>query len=379
MNQSQQYALVAPSIFDGVILHYSSALLIHNDQIIDLIPQTAIPAEYPLYSLEGTLLPGFIDLQVNGGGGILFNDMPNLQGLKAILKAHRALGTAALLPTLITADDQTILSGLQAVREGIQQELAGLLGIHIEGPMINPKRKGIHKLSNIRILSDEMIEEICRDDTNFTRLITLAPEMVPLKLIEKLKNAGVIIFAGHTEASPNLLEEAISAGVTGFTHLYNAMPQMESRNPGTTGFAIQSQNTYASIIHDTFHVDPLMVKLAYQSKPKGRLFLVSDAMSSIGSRQTEFTLDDQTIYVQDGRLTNSTGTLAGAHVDMSTSVLNSARNLDIPIEEAFTMGTSIPADIIHSSQYGFLKKGYKAAINQLKDGKIIPVSLKSLS
>lgn len=379
MNQSQQYALVAPSIFDGVILHYSSALLIHNDQIIDLIPQTAIPAEYPLYSLEGTLLPGFIDLQVNGGGGILFNDMPNLQGLKAILKAHRALGTAALLPTLITADDQTILSGLQAVREGIQQELAGLLGIHIEGPMINPKRKGIHKLSNIRILSDEMIEEICRDDTNFTRLITLAPEMVPLKLIEKLKNAGIIIFAGHTEASPNLLEEAISAGVTGFTHLYNAMPQMESRNPRTTGFAIQSQNTYASIIHDTFHVDPLMVKLAYQSKPKGRLFLVSDAMSSIGSRQTEFTLDDQTIYVQDGRLTNSTGTLAGAHVDMSTSVLNSARNLDIPIEEAFAMGTSIPADIIHSSQYGFLKKGYKAAINQLKDGKIIPVSLKSLS
>lgn len=374
INQSQAYALLAPSIFDGVILHPNSALLVHKDRIIDLVPQDIIPSEYIQYRLDGTLLPGFIDLQVNGGGGILFNDKPSVEGLKEILKSHQALGTAALLPTLITADDQTILSGLEAVQTGIQENIEGLLGIHIEGPMINPKRKGIHKLSNIRTLSPPIIEKICHH--NFTRLITLAPEMVSLKLIERLSNAGVIVFAGHTEASPSLLNEAVAAGVKGFTHLYNAMPQMSSRDPQTTGFAVQSKETYASIIHDTYHVDPLMVKIAYQSKPKGTLFLVSDAMSSIGSDQTSFILDNQTIYVKEGRLTNKEGTLAGAHVDMATSVLNSAALLDIPLEEALAMGTSIPAKIIQSNQYGYLKKDYKAVINQLKDGKITSVSLK---
>lgn len=378
MNHSQQYALLAPSIFDGVILHSHSALLIQDDHIIDLVSQSHIPTEYPQYAFEGTLFPGLLDLQVNGGGGVLFNDDPTIQGLTTIIEAHQNLGTAAILPTLITADDKTILAGLKSIKSGIEQQLPGLLGIHIEGPMINPKRKGIHKLSNIRTLNEKIIEEIC-NNTEFTRLITLAPEMVPLKLIEKLSNAGVIIFAGHTEASPNQLDEAISAGLTGFTHLYNAMPQMESRNPGTTGFAIQSKTAYASIIHDTYHVHPLMVKLAYQSKPKGTLFLVSDAMSSLGSDQTKFILDDQTIYVKDGRLTNKTGTLAGAHVDMATSILNSMQYLDISLEDVLAMGTSTPANVIHSQQYGYLKNGYKAAINHLKDGKITPVLLKNLS
>lgn len=378
MNQSPQYALLAPSIFDGVILHSDSALLIQDDHIIDLVSQSHIPSEYRQYTFEGTLLPGFIDLQVNGGGGVLFNDAPTIQGLTTIIESHQNLGTAAILPTLITADDATILAGLEAVKTGIEQNISGLLGIHIEGPMINPKRKGIHKLTNIRILNDEILEEIC-NNSSFTRLVTLAPEMVPLKLIEKLKNAGVIVFAGHTEASPSQLNEAISAGMTGFTHLYNAMPQMESRNPGTTGFAIQSKTAYASIIHDTYHVNPLMVKLAYQSKPKGTLFLVSDAMSSIGSSQTEFILDDQMIYVKDGRLTNKAGTLAGAHVDMATSILNSMKYLDISVDEALAMGTSTPANVIQSQQYGYLKNGYKAVINQLKNGKITSVSLKNLS
>lgn len=376
MNQSQKYALLAPSIFDGVILHHNSALLIDKNLIEAIVPQTQIPLEYAQHQLNSTLLPGFIDLQVNGGGGVLFNDEPTMQGLQKIIQAHQSFGTAAILPTLITADDRTITAGLQTVEEGITQNLDGLLGIHIEGPMINPSRKGIHKLANIRTLQDSMIDNIC-EKQHFTRLITLAPEMVSLKLIEKLSSAGVIVFAGHTEASPSLLNEAIAAGVKGFTHLYNAMPQMESRNPGTTGFAIQSKETFASIIHDTYHVDPLMVKLAYQSKPKGTLFLVSDAMSSIGSSQNEFVLDDQTIYVKDGRLTNHSGTLAGAHIDMATSVSNAVELLDIPITEAFAMGTSTPEKVIGSRQYGMLKKGYKAVINQYKDGKITPVPLQN--
>lgn len=376
MSKIIKNALIAPKIFDGDKIHIDSAILIDNDTIERVVLQIEIPNGYEQHTFAGTLMPGMLDLQVNGGGGTLFNDAPSISGLKTILSAHRARGTAALLPTLITADDTTIKKGLNAVKEGIEQALPGLLGIHIEGPMINPKRKGIHKLANIRMLNDALIDEICAA-TMMTRLVTLAPEMVPLTLIEKLSDAGVIVFAGHTEASPSQLNEAVSAGLKGFTHLYNAMPQMESRNPCTTGFAIQSKETYTSIIHDTFHVDPLMVKLAYQSKPKGSLFLVSDAMSSIGSNQSEFILDDQTIYVKEGRLVNSAGTLAGAHIDMVTSVINSATLLDITLCEALAMGTSIPAKVIGNRCYGSIKKGYKAFINEMKSNKIIPISLET--
>lgn len=368
----EKFAFLAPSIFDGTLLHHNSAILIDDHYITEIVSSQQIPEDYKIVQIDGIILPGFLDLQVNGGGGVLFNDQPNIEGLQSIIKAHQLLGTAAILPTLITASDAIISQGLQTVQNALEQNLNGLLGIHIEGPMINPKRKGIHKLNNIRILSDTLIDEICAR-REMTRLITLAPEMVPLKLIEKLNSAGVIVFAGHTEASPERLQEAISAGLQGFTHLYNAMPQMESRNPSTTGFAIQSKETFASIIHDTFHVDPLMVKLAYQSKPKGKLFLVSDAMSSLGSEQTQFILDDQSIYVQNGKLMNAQGTLAGAHVDMATSVQNSIKLLDIPEAEAFAMGTSIPANIIHSQQYGFLKAGFKAVLNQYHHDTIAPI------
>lgn len=372
MSSTLKTALNAPRIFDGEIFHDNAAILIEDNLIQTIVSQDNIPAEYQSQQYNGLLLPGMIDLQVNGGGGVLFNDEPTISGLNTIITAHRQRGTAALLPTLITADDKTISNALNAVAEGIKDNMPGLLGIHIEGPMINPKRKGIHKLENIRTLSAELIDEICHYQ-NFTRIVTLAPEMVSLSLIEKLNKAGVIVFAGHTEASPSCITDAIAAGLKGFTHLYNAMPKMESRNPGTTGYAIQSNDTYASIIHDTFHVDPLMVKLAYQSKPKGKLFLVSDAMSSIGSNQSHFILDDQTIYVQEGRLTNSTGTLAGAHVDMVTSVLNSAHLLDIPLCEALAMGTSIPAKVIDNNRYGLIKNGYQAFINEMKGDKIIPI------
>ncbi len=371
-------ALLAPEIFDGQTLHHDKAILIDDGIISAIIPQNDVPVTAQTKRFSGMLLPGFLDLQVNGGGGVLFNDEPNLKGLETIITAHQQLGTSAILPTLITADDLTIQKGLNAVKTGITQKMPGLLGIHIEGPMINPKRKGIHKLENIRTLSETIIDEIC-EATEFTRLVTLAPEMVPLQLIEKLTNAGVIVFAGHTEATPAILAEAVNAGLKGFTHLYNAMPQMESRNPGTTGYAIQSKETYTSIIHDTFHVDPLMVKLAYQSKPKGSLFLVSDAMSSIGSNQTEFILDDQTIYVRDGRLTNSAGTLAGAHVDMAKCVVNSAEKLDISIPEAIELGTTIPAQIIQTKQYGMIHQGYKAFINEFRSGKISPVFFETVT
>lgn len=382
---NQNIALVAPTIFDGMQLLKESAILLKNDLIEAIIPLQNIPSSYSIKEYHGTLLPGFIDLQVNGGGGILFNDAPNLLGISQILKAHRARGTAALLPTLITATDEVIKRGLEAVSEGMEKKLPGLLGIHIEGPMINPERKGIHKADNIRLLSDEMIDLIA-SYTEIPRLITLAPEMVPLPIIEKLTQSGAIIFAGHTECPPDLLQKAIAAGVKGFTHLYNAMPQMSSRNPATTGYAIQSKESYVSIINDTFHVDPLMVKLAYQSKPKGKLFIVSDAMSSIGSDQKSFYLDDQQIYVDQGRLTNNQGTLAGAHIDMACSILNAIDLLDIPLEEALALGTSIPATLIYqkdqkkqksSRNYGFLQKGAPAYINLLKEGVITPLNFES--
>ncbi|PWD88214.1 N-acetylglucosamine-6-phosphate deacetylase [Ignatzschineria cameli] len=384
---NQNIALVAPTIFDGEQLHQESAILLKNGLVEEILSANKIPSNYRVKEYHGTLLPGFIDLQVNGGGGLLFNDAPHLTGIQQILKAHRTRGTAALLPTLITATDKVIREGLEAVAEGLKQGVPGLLGIHIEGPMINPERKGIHKAANIRLLSDEMIDLIC-DYPKMPRLITLAPEMVPLTIIEKLTESGAIIFAGHTECAPNQLNEALAAGVKGFTHLYNAMPQMSSRNPATTGYALQSKESYASIINDTFHVDPLMVKLAYQSKPKGKLFLVSDAMSSIGSDQKAFYLDEQQIYVEQGRLTNSQGTLAGAHIDMARSILNAIQLLDISLSEALAMGTSIPAKVLQQSAknssdqgsnrgYGFLHKGSPSYLNLLSDEMITPLNFES--
>lgn len=379
MTERTKQAFIAPSIFDGVILHSQCALLIEHHTIVAIVPQDQIPQEYSIQNFPGMLAPGFIDLQVNGGGGILFNDAPNLIGLQKILSAHLSMGTHALLPTLITANDAIIESALSALSYGVEKKTAGLLGIHIEGPMINPKRKGIHHEPNIRTLSETIIDQICAED-HFVRLVTLAPECVELSLIERLTQHGVIVFAGHTKASPDRLKEAISAGLKGFTHLFNAMPQMESRNPKTTGFALQDQTSYASIIHDQFHVDPFMVKLAYQSKPKGKLFLVSDAMSTVGSQNQQFLLDGQPIFVKEGRLVNSEGTLAGAHIDMAQSVLNSTKNLNISLIEAIKLGTTYPAELIQNPRqtiprYGLLKKGFQAAINHYHDNRFEPIIL----
>ncbi len=383
MQKSSKIALIAPSIFDGVILHSHCALLIDGKRVDAITPLNKIPQEYMPHHFSGMLSPGFIDLQVNGGGGLLFNDAPTLTALKTILNAHYQQGTHALLPTLITADDKTIEAGLKSVVEAAAKGIEGVAGIHIEGPMINPERKGIHHEPNIRQLSESIIEQIC-DTKEVTRLITLAPETLDLALIEKLSHHGVIVFAGHTKASPSLLQEAVAAGLKGFTHLFNAMPQMESRAPNSAGFAISDETTFASIIHDTLHVDPLMVKLAYQSKPKGKLYLVSDAMSLIGAKEKSFKLDGQMIYLKEGKLVNQGGTLAGAHIDMAKSVLNSAEKLAIPLTEAIQLGTTYPANVLELDpayqqgerpRFGLLKRGYTAAVNHYYQGKFEPISL----
>ena len=379
------YELIhAPSLFDGEAFLLEQTLLINRDN--DLIEAVFNPKNredrkaistlspnIPQSTITGILTPGFIDLQVNGGGGILFNDEPTLDGLKTILNAHLSIGTHALLPTLITPTDEVIMQALDAIEAGIKANLNGLLGIHLEGPMINPLRKGIHKEENIHIPSEAVLTRLIEANGRFGHiLITLAPETVPMVLIKRLTDAGITVFAGHTKADPDTLNAAKLSGLSGFTHLYNAMPPMESRNPGTLGFAITDETSYASIIHDGYHIDPIMVKLAIEAKPDGKLFLITDAMATTGSDLKKFILDGKEIYYNKGRLVDHNGTLAGAHLSLATAVINT-HQLGYSLEKSIKMASLYPAMAIQNTHYGKIKKGYRAAFNRYDEGQFFPL------
>lgn len=372
-----RYLLTAPKIFDGANYHENMGLIINQGIIENIINMQDKPLGIKeIIHTSGTLTAGFIDLQVNGGGGLLFNDAPTVETLKIILDAHRTFGTAGLLPTLITADEATTFKALNAVRAGIKQGLTGLLGIHLEGPVINPKRKGIHDDKLMRALDQKLFDEITSQDLGQV-IITIAPELVDNAQIHALKKAGVHVFAGHTAATSEDINQALLFGLKGFTHLFNAMTPMAGRDPGVVGIALNDQNSWCGIINDGHHVDPIMVKNAINAKICGKMVLVTDAMSTIGSNQTSFELDGRTIYRKDGRLTDATGTLAGADLDMITAVKNTC-NLGISFAESIRMASLYPAQCLGiDDQYGRILVGYKAQFNLIdSDFNLLDLNLK---
>lgn len=360
----ESYTLFTHHLFDGV--EYQEDVLISVskgsiDRVDPNKPEYQVKADFVIS--DQLLIPGFIDLQVNGGGGVLFNNTPTLSGLKQILDAHQALGTHAIMPTLITADDTTTKKALFAVRDAISTGMDGILGIHLEGPMLNPKRRGIHNASLFRTLSPEMLELITQH--NFGKvLITIAPEMIDPSLILELTNHGFYLFAGHTEATPEELSEAIAYGLHGFTHIFNAMPQMSSREPKATGFALSDTISYATIINDGLHIDPRMVLIASRAKAEGKLLFVSDSMASTGSTISSFTLDQKKIYLKGGRLVDDKETLAGAHLSLSDAVFNGIE-IGIPKEKAIKMASRYPAEALNLQDRGKIATHYRANFNLL--------------
>jgi N-acetylglucosamine-6-phosphate deacetylase len=344
-------------------------LLIEDDRIVDVVPEC--PPGVPREEMEGDLVPGFIDLQVNGGGGVLFNDQPTIEGIEAIARAHRAFGTTGFLPTLISDEPAVIERAIRAVEGAIAKQVPGVLGIHIEGPFINPEKRGIHDPGKIRKIDDSAVE-LLASLSNGTTLVTLAPELAPPGVIAALAARGVVVAAGHTAATYEQTRQALDEGVTGFTHLFNAMTQLTGRAPGAVGAALESK-AWCGIIVDGLHVHPASLRIALAAKGPDKLVLVTDAMPTVGSGQTAFSLGDRPIHLDNGRLTAEDGTLAGSNLDMADAVVNAARALQVDQAAAIRMATVNPAHALGiQDMTGSIAPGLRADLALLgPDGRVL--------
>ena len=350
-------------VFDGTSIRADRSVVLEDGLIIDVVAGRAGASE--TQDLGGALLaPGFIDLQVNGGGGVLFNDEPNAETVRRIGAAHRKFGTTGFLPTLISANRQTMMAAIEASETAISAGAPGVLGIHIEGPFLNPARKGAHDAAVLRRPEPTDIKLLTLPRSGKT-LVTLAPEMVAAADLAALDDAGVILFAGHTDATHDQVGTAIGLGLRGFTHLFNAMSQVTARAPGVVGAALEPNGCWCGIIADMHHVHPANLRLAIAQKP-GRVFLVTDAMPPVGTDGNFFILDGKTVTREGSRLTLPDGTLAGSCLDMAGAVRNAVDYLAIPVEEALRMASAYPAAILGlDSDLGRITPGYRADLVQL--------------
>jgi N-acetylglucosamine-6-phosphate deacetylase len=338
------------------------AVLIEGDRIVDVVADSDSRVRNAAREdLDGgLLLPGFIDTQVNGGGGVLFNNDQSVEGIRAIGAAHRTFGTTGFLPTLISEDLDVVAKAIKATRDAIAARVPGVLGIHIEGPFLNVARKGVHDAAKLRGLDDSAVGLLTSLQAGKT-LVTLAPEMTTPEIIERLAASGVVVSAGHTNATFKIIETALHHGVTGFTHLFNAMSQLGNREPGVVGAALDDQNSWCGIIVDGRHVSPVVLRIALRSKRHDRFMLVTDAMPGVGTQDQSFVLQGRKIFVKDGVCIDEDGRLAGSHLDMAGAVRNTVETLGIDLAEAVRMASTYPAEFLGLGQeYGKISRGFRA-------------------
>ena len=353
-------AITGAKIFSDHKLLDNKALLIDGENIIGIVAKNDIPNNIKIQRLNGGILsPGFIDLQVNGGGGKLFNNSSDKESLDEIIKAHQHFGTTSIMPTVISDS----LNVLQRCTSTISNEInnnKSLLGVHIEGPFFNVKYRGVHQKQYINTINNDYLN-LFESLQGFPVMLTLAPECISIKQLKHLKSLGFKILAGHTDASYDQLEEAIKYGLDGFTHLFNAMGQISAREPGVVGSALNFNNTAASIIVDLHHVHPSLIEMSYKQKPKGKLFFVSDSMATINHGEPSFELYDEVVSESNGRLINSEGKLAGSSITQIDAIKNAYTSCNIALNDAIAMATSYPAEYLGVSDYlGSLKANYRA-------------------
>ena len=306
------------------------------------------------------LLPGFIDVQVNGGGGVLFNDAPTVAGISAIAAAHLRFGTTGFLPTLISDNLEAVAAAIAAVDAAIAAGVPGVLGIHIEGPFISAQRKGVHDAAHFLELGHEAVTLLSSLKRGVT-LLTLAPERADSAVIARLAAAGVILAAGHTNATAAEIATAQRHGLRGFTHLFNAMSQMTAREPGVVGAALSDDESYCGIIVDGKHVDPMVLKIALRAKRHDRFMLVTDAMPAVGNNAPSFKLQGRTIKVIDDYCVDEDGTLAGTALNMSRAVGNAISLLGLSVAEAVRMASEYPARFLKlPDSHGSIQVGLRA-------------------
>jgi N-acetylglucosamine-6-phosphate deacetylase len=337
-------------------------VLVEDGLIADIVGMgdTRI-ADAKRVDLAGALLvPGFVDSQVNGGGGVLFNDNPSVETIRTIGAAHRRFGTTSFLPTLISDDLSVLLRAIGAVRDAIASGVPGVAGVHLEGPFLSEAKKGTHDHTKFRDLDRDAVAMLSSLEVGRT-LVTLAPEETTPDSIAKLVRSGVVVAAGHTNATYDEMKAAFDHGLTGITHLFNAMSPMTHREPGTVGAALDDERSWCGIIVDGRHVSPVVLKIALRAKRRDRFMLVTDAMPSVGAEQPEFTLQGKKITVKDGICVDENGTISGSAIDMASAVRNTVSMLDVPLEEAVRMGSAYPAEFLGlGNEIGRIAPGYRA-------------------
>ena len=363
-------AVCAPQVFDGDHWHHDSALLIAGEHIVGLAPIASLPPELPRTTLSsGMLAPGFVDLQVNGGGGLLFNNAPTPDTLLHIAASHRRYGTTGLLPTLLSDTQAVLRTGANAVREARRQldtSAAAILGLHIEGPFFAAARRGTHRADRLRACTQDDVDWLC-SLADLRCLLTVAPEVMAAGQIRQLCEAGLMVFAGHSDANYETVEAAKAEGLRGFTHLFNAMSPLLARQPGVTGAALASDTGWLGIIADGHHVHPASIRIAHRCASPGRLFLVSDAMATVGSGQDWFTLYGERIVLRQGKLTNAAGTLAGSAIGLIDAVRYCHTVVGLALEECLRMASRYPARVIGDATRGHLGAGARADMVLLDD------------
>lgn len=360
-------ALVGARILAGETWYDEHALVMCNGRIKRLLLAKALPDNMPVQMLDGgVLLPGFVDTQVNGGGGVLFNDEPSVDGIMSIAEAHRKFGTTAMLPTLISDDLDVIAKAIGAVDDAIQAGVPGIVGIHIEGPFLNPGKHGIHDAKKFRSLDADTVALLSSLKHGKT-LVTLAPELAPEGAIAALVAEGVVVAAGHTLANYDDMQQAIGEGLSGVTHLFNAMTQMESRAPGVVGASMDG-GLICGIIADGHHVHPASLRAAYRAKGSKELMLVTDAMPTVGSDITSFTVGGTAVTAREGMLRSDEGTLAGSDLDMTSALKNCVALMQVDLSSASQMASATPAEFIGiGNAYGRISEGYRADLVHLDD------------
>ena len=345
-------------IFDGEQINNECLVTVRDGRIETLEPNA--PRHSPCEKLNGLLVPGFVDLQINGGGGVQFNHAPSLPTLTKMSSAHSLTGTTSMLPTIMTDSFAVMEQGANAVAQALSQDISCIAGIHFEGPHLSVAKKGMHSGEHIRGLSDKEIALFTRKDIGNV-LVTVAPEQVSTHDIALLVKEGVTVFLGHSNASVEVAQAAIDAGAVGFTHLYNAMSGLSAREPGLVGCALASTTTYASIIADLIHVNPYNIRLALNALSSNKLFLVTDAMAPSASKETSFYYADEKIDLKDQRLVTNKGNLAGSVLTMIDAVRNLSLTMRVPLELCLKMATSTPAKAIgREKSLGYLKPGMPA-------------------
>lgn len=364
---------VGARIFDGDRFHDDSALVVGNGRVQAISPRNGLPANAEIIELDGGVLaPGFIDAQVNGGGGRLLNADPTPDSMYVIAEGHRRYGTTALLPTLITDVGSATTRAIEAAIEAVKAN-RGVVGLHLEGPHLSPARKGAHLPELMRPVEDSDVKTFIRArEAIGTLLVTIAAEQVTPRQVQALNEGGVIVSLGHSDCAAGDADARFDAGARGVTHLFNAMSQLGHRTPGLVGAALDHPRSWCGIIADGHHVDPRALRIALRAKRgEGKLFFVTDAMPLVGSDADSFELNGRTVYRKTGdfcsKIVLADGTLAGADIDMASTIRYGVRMLELPLAEALRMATSYPARFLRLADRGHLAPGARADLVHIND------------